>query len=44
MGFNLASAQALACSDGILDTAGVFARRSFTITDLEDRLASGTRE
>ena len=29
--FNLASTQALACSDGILDTVGVFARRSFVM-------------
>jgi hypothetical protein len=31
--FNLASTQALACSDEILDTVGVFARRSFAITN-----------
>jgi hypothetical protein len=42
--FNLASTQALACSDEILDTVGVFARRSFAITNLEYQLASGTKK
>src|ERR1700681_1673867 len=41
--FNLALTQTLACSDEILDTVGVFARRSFVVR-VSNKPASGDKK